>query len=70
MAASSNPDTMYYHEAMRAPGADKFKACMEEEIINQWDNNNFSPMLISDVPKGKKIMLEIRPNLIWIQCAP
>ena len=56
MAASSDPDTMYYHEAMRQPDADKFKTCMEEEIMNQWDNNNFSPMLVSDVPKGKKIL--------------
>ncbi len=56
MAASTDPDTMYYHQAMKAPDADQFKTCMEEEIINQWDNDNFSPMLISDVPKEKQII--------------
>ena len=43
MAASADPDTMYYHQAMKEPDAEEFKAAMVKEIVDQWDNGNFTP---------------------------
>ena len=56
MAASTDPDTLYYHQAKKEPDFDKFKEGMVKEIVDQWDNGNFTPVLRTDVPKGEKVV--------------
>jgi len=38
--ASSDPDTMYYHQAMRAPDKDQFLAAIVKEINDHITNNH------------------------------
>ena len=55
-AASMDPDTLYYHEAMREPDREKFQEAMEKEILSQWDNGNFSLKKRSELPPGTPIL--------------
>ena len=49
--ATSDPNTMYHHEAMRAPDADKFREVMQSEWKGQAMNKNFSLIRRSQVPE-------------------
>ena len=55
-AATSDPDTMYYHEAMKAPDRKEFIQAMQEEITGQLENEVYSPILRSEVPEGATIL--------------
>ena len=39
--ATADLDTLYYHQAMRQPDRDDFKAAMNKEIKDQMNNGNF-----------------------------
>jgi hypothetical protein len=54
--ASTDPDTMYMHEAMREPDREEFKKAMEKEVHDQMENGNFSIIKRQAVPKGKTIL--------------
>ena len=54
--ASSDPDTMYHHEAMREADADKFREAMQSEWKGQATNKNFSLLRRSEVPEGATIL--------------
>ena len=54
--ATSDPDTMYHHEAMREPDKEHFKQAMVKEVKDQMDNGNFSIVHVSQVPKDKTIL--------------
>jgi hypothetical protein len=54
--ATSDPDTMYLHEAMKEPDADNFVKAMLKEVMDQMGNKNFSIIPRSEVPKGEKIL--------------
>ena len=56
MKATSDPDTLYYHEAMKEPDAAKFEDAMGQEWEGQVMNGNFQSMLKSEVPPGAKIL--------------
>ena len=56
LKATSDPDTMYYHEAMREPDADEFRKAMTSEWGGQMTNGNFLKMKRSEVPEGAKIL--------------
>ena len=56
MKSTSDPDTLYYHEAMKEPDADKFNEAMDFEWEDQMGNGNFQMMLKSEVPQGAKIL--------------
>ncbi len=54
--ATSDPDTMYLHEAMKEPDKDEFIRAMDKEVKDQIDNGNFTIIPRSSVPKGEKIL--------------
>jgi hypothetical protein len=54
--ASTDPDTMYMHEAMKQPDRDQFREAMRKEITDQMKNGNFSVVPRSQVPKGKLVL--------------
>jgi predicted SnoaL-like aldol condensation-catalyzing enzyme len=55
-ASKSDPDTMYYHQAMKQPDAKQFRAALQKEIGNHMDNGHWEMMLKSEVPEGTKIL--------------
>ena len=55
-AATSDPDTLYYHEAMKATDRSEFVKAMQEEIAGQLENNVYSPILRTAVPEGATIL--------------
>ena len=55
-SATSDPDVMYLHEAMKAPDKDKFVEAMNQEINAQVGNKNFSIILRADMPTGATLL--------------
>ena len=52
MKASTDPDTMYHHEAMRQPDRAEFIKAMQKEVQDQMQNGNFTIMQRSKVKKA------------------
>ena len=53
-AASADPDTMYFHEAMKEPDKDEFIKAMRKEVESHTENGVWEVMPASKVPKGMK----------------
>ena len=54
--ASSNPDTMYLQQAMKAPDKEKFVEAMDIEIKAHEDNEHWLLRKRSDIPKGAPVL--------------
>ena len=54
MAASANPDILYYHEAMKAPDREKFILAMEEEVRTHTEGKHWKVVPRDTVPEGKR----------------
>jgi hypothetical protein len=54
--ATTDPDTMYMHEAMREPDREEFRAAMVKEVTDQMENGNFTIVKRSSMPEGESIM--------------
>lgn len=56
MKATSDPDTMYYHQAMKEPDAKQFKEAMMKEVKDHTERKHWNVILKSDVPEGETIL--------------
>jgi len=54
--ASTDPDTMYLHQALKQPDRLKFVEAMDKEVKDQMGNKNFTIVHKSKVPKDKSIL--------------
>ena len=54
--ASTNQDTMYFHQAMKAPDRDQFKKAVVKEINDHIENHNWELIPRERVPKGITIL--------------
>jgi hypothetical protein len=54
--AVSDPDTLYYHQAMKEEDRDKFQESMAKEVTDHFNNGNFTLVPRSEVPKGQSIL--------------
>jgi hypothetical protein len=54
--AVSDPDTLYYHQAMKEKDRERFQESMLKEVTDQFDNGNFTVIPKSEVPKGQTIL--------------
>ena len=55
-AASSDPDTMYWHEAMKQPDANKFREAASKEVKSQMDMGVYELIKRSEVPEGERVI--------------
>ena len=56
MAASNDPDTLYYHEAMKAPDKQEFIKAMLSEVQGQLERGVFELIPRSQVPEGATVL--------------
>lgn len=56
MKASTDPDTMYWHQAMREADSSNCQDAMEKEVKDQFNNRNFSIVERRLVPEGSTIL--------------
>ena len=56
MKASTDPDTMYYHEAMCEPDAEQFRIAMRKEVDDQLDNGVLQLVRRDSIPQGAAIL--------------
>ena len=54
--ASTDPDTMYYHQAMKAPDKEQFISAIVKEINDHITNNHWQLVPKSEVPAGTKVL--------------
>ena len=54
--ATSDPDTMYLHEAMKQPDKAEFLKAMQKEVEDQTKNGNFSLKHRKDIPRDALIL--------------
>jgi hypothetical protein len=54
--ATSDPDTMYLHEAMKEPDKKEFMEAMRKEVQDQSENGNFTVMPKTQLPKGATVL--------------
>ena len=55
-AASSDPDIMYLHEAMKQPDKREFVQAMFEEVMTHTERGHWKIIPITEVPKGTKVL--------------
>ncbi|MGL5936087.1 MAG: hypothetical protein ACRCZI_10770, partial [Cetobacterium sp.] len=55
MSATGDPDTMYYHQAMREPDSGEFLRAVKEEFQNMPSNQVLSFIQLARVPAGTVI---------------
>ena len=55
MSATSDPDTMYFHQAMKEKDADKFLDAAKTEFQQLLDDGTFEIVRKGDVPAGHKL---------------
>ena len=55
MAASSDPDILYFHESMKAPDKENFVEAVEKEFGDMIDNDIVEIVRISEVPEEATI---------------
>ena len=54
--ATSDPDTMYLHQAMKEKDCEHFLEAMDKEVEDQMRNKNFVIVPRSEVPAGKLVL--------------
>ena len=59
-AASSNPDILYWDQAMRAHDRDKFIEAVGVELDGHKKMGNYEPIPLSKIPKGAKLI-----DMVW-----
>ena len=57
--ATSDPDTMYLHEAMKQPDKVQFLQAMQKEVQDQRENGNFSIISRKEIPEDALILLVV-----------
>ncbi len=55
LKAIADPDTMYWHQAMKEPDSHKFREAMEKEVTDQYNNGNFSIVPRSSLPPKQRV---------------
>ena len=59
-AASSNPDILYWDQAMKASDRDKFLEAVDIELDGHERMGNYVPVPLTDLPKGTKLI-----DMVW-----
>ena len=54
--ATSDPDTMYWHQAMAQPDADKFLEAAAKEFNSHFENKHWTMIERSQVPKHRNVL--------------
>jgi hypothetical protein len=55
-AASNDPDTMYFHEAMKAPDKCQFQQAVDAKIKGHIEGKHWEEVSIEEVPLGTRIL--------------
>jgi hypothetical protein len=59
MKASTDPDTMYYHQAMREPDRELFKKAIRKECEDHFRESNYKLVSIDQVPKDATLLSSV-----------
>jgi hypothetical protein len=58
-SATSDPDTMYWHQAMQQPNKTEFLKAAEAEVKSHVDDEHFVLMKRSSLPRGTKVLASV-----------
>jgi hypothetical protein len=57
--ASTDPDTMYYHQVMREPDREKFQEAIKKECEDHFRESNYKLVDIKEVPKDAPLLSSV-----------
>jgi hypothetical protein len=57
--ASTDPDTMYHHQAMKQPDRDKFQEAMRKECEAHYKEGNYRLIKRSELPEGATLLSSV-----------
>jgi hypothetical protein len=57
--ASTDPDTMYHHQAMKQPDREKFQEAMEKECEAHYKEGNYNLIKRSKLPEGATLLSSV-----------
>jgi hypothetical protein len=57
--ASTDPDTMYHHQAMKQPDKEKFQEAMEKECEAHYREGNYKLIKRSKLPEGATLLSSV-----------
>ena len=55
-AATTNPDILYWDQAMKAPDRDKFIEAVRTELDGHEKMGNYEPVALNEVPAGTRLL--------------
>jgi hypothetical protein len=58
-SATSDPDTMYWHQAMQEPDKAEFIKAAVSEVKSHVDNQHFTLMRRNDLPKSTRVLAAV-----------
>ena len=59
-AATTNPDILYWDQAMKAPDRDKFIEAVHNELDGHEKMGNYEPVPLNEVPAGTRLL-----DMVW-----
>ncbi len=60
--ASTDPDTMYHHQAMKQPDREKFQEAMRKECEAHYKEGNYRLVKRSELPEGASYFIQCMVN--------
>jgi len=57
--ASTDPDTMYHHQAMKQPDREKFKEAMQKECEAHYKEGNYKLIKRDELPEGATLLSSV-----------
>jgi hypothetical protein len=57
--ASTDPDTMYHHQAMKQPDREKFQEAMKKECEAHYKEGNYGLVKRSELPEGATLLSSV-----------
>jgi hypothetical protein len=57
--ASTDPDTMYHHQAMKQPDREKFKEAMQKECEAHYKKGNYKLIKRDELPEGVTLLSSV-----------
>ncbi len=57
--ASTDPDTMYHHQAMKQPDKEKFQEAMKKECEAHFKEENYKLIKKSKLPEGATLLSSV-----------
>ena len=65
-STTTNPDILYWDQAMKAPDRDKFIGAVRIELDGHEKIGNYEPVPLNEVPAGTRLLDMVRGSIVFL----